>query len=211
VAPAEWVAAIIGIAGVVAGVAGALTEGWRKPLVASAAVLVVLAVAIGYRAGVATTGPDTPSVTNPPETTQRADPPGTTERADREQLRLQYAQRVGPICAKWRSQVNSVPTPPTLAAATPADFIRVYGILARINATGAAEMRTVPVPGGDEPTVARMINAFERIGFYYKDMADSSQAGSSESVMEAAAHAEKYIALYNRLAEEYGLEARCMV
>jgi hypothetical protein len=70
VAPAEWVAAIIGIAGVVAGVAGALTEGWRKPLVASAAVLVVLAVAIGYRAGVATTGPDTPSVTNPPETTQ---------------------------------------------------------------------------------------------------------------------------------------------
>jgi hypothetical protein len=202
VAPAEWVAAIIGIAGVVAGVAGALTEGWRKPLVASAAVLVVLAVAIGYRAGVATTGPDTPSVTNPP---------GTTERADREQLRLQYAQRVGPICAKWRSQVNSVPTPPTLAAATPADFIRVYGILARINATGAAEMRTVPVPGGDEPTVARMINAFERIGFYYKDMADSSQAGSSESVMEAAAHAEKYIALYNRLVEEYGLEARCMV
>lgn len=51
-------------------------------------------------------------------------------------------------------------------------------------------MRTVPAPRGDEPTVARILNAFERIGFYYKDMADSTQAGSSEVALEAAAHAE---------------------
>jgi hypothetical protein len=199
VAPAEWVAAIIGIAGVIAGVAGALTEGWRKPLVASAAVLVLLAVTIGYRAGVPATGSDAPPMTNSA---------GTTQRADREQRRLQYAQRVGPICTRWRSQLNSEPE---VTAPTPADIVRIYGTLARINATAAAEMKTVPVPGGDEPTVARIINAFERIGFYYKDMADSTQAGSSQAAAEAAAHADQYIALYNRLAEEYGMEARCMV
>jgi hypothetical protein len=195
---AEWVAAIIGIAGVVAGVAGALSGEWRKPLAATAAVLVVFAVVIGYRAGVPTAGPNTP---RPPETTNRVGD-------DLSQLRLQYAQRVGPVCARWRSEGDRsgpIPVNPT------ADVVRVSGSAARIFAAGAAEMRTVPAPRGDEPTVARMINTFERIGYYWRDAGESMKFGSSDLAMKALSQAEKYVELYNHQAEEYGLDGRCLI
>lgn len=222
--PGEWVSALIGLAGVAVGVGAIVASRWRGLLVMAAAGLVVFAVAVALGVGAGGKTPDSTDVvvTPTPTATARTEGGGPQTGQDgteqerpsaderRARNRLIYAQRLRPACIRWRAAVAAV-SPTDVRTATPSEFVRTYAAYGRMVGQLAGQMRSIPAPPGDEPALARIIAAFERLGASYADMADSRRLNQMDSAMQAAQQAEAYIAKYNGLAEDFGFDASCLI
>jgi hypothetical protein len=201
----DWAAVIVAIAGIlVAAIAVPANTPHRGLVFVVSSLLVLSAIAIGAATALSSRS-DNPI---PPEVTPSAKP--TTSEAAADLERVAYVRRLTPICQAWKGEAEDAlqGLNPTI---DPTQGVSFYGGLSSILSRGSHQMQAVPLPEADTVVLSKLYNDFDLIVKYNDDMVAAARAGESSVALEISRKVEQQVQTYNHNAEEYGLNAACLM
>jgi hypothetical protein len=162
----------------------------RRLVFTASGLLVVAALAIG--AATAFLDPPDPSP-----------PVGTPER-------IAYIQKLTPICQAWKDEAKDAleGRDPNI---DPTQAVSFYDGISSILRRGSRQMQAVPRPGADTVVLNDLYNDLDLIVKYNDDMVATAGAGESSVAQEISRKVERQVQVYNQNAEDYGLNAACLM